>query len=239
VPTTVLSAPTGAGSQPLENQLIEFLYVSNPFSFSIRRIENQEIIFNSNGSSLVFESQYLRLRTSLPDNPNLYGLGESTDPFRLPTTDYIRTIYSRDSFGIPRGTNLYGNHPVYFENRSSSNRTHGVFLLNSNGMDIMINSTGKGGQYLEYNTIGGVIDLYFLAGPGPIDVASQYSEVVGKPAMMPYWGFGFHQCRYGYNDYTEVAEVIYNYSLAGIPLETMVSQVPVVMCAFAETFLVD
>jgi alpha-glucosidase (family GH31 glycosyl hydrolase) len=39
--------------------------------------------------------------------------------------------------------------------------------------------------------------------------------------MMPYWGFGFHNCRYGYQDAFAVAEAIYNYSKAGIPLETM------------------
>jgi alpha-glucosidase (family GH31 glycosyl hydrolase) len=96
-------------------------------------------------------------------------------------------LWSRDAYGIPAGTNLYGNHPVYFDHRGADG-THGVFLLNSNGMDIKINNTQQTGQYLEYNTIGGIIDLYFMAGPTPNDVAQQYSEVVAKPAMMPYFG---------------------------------------------------
>ncbi|KAK0258364.1 hypothetical protein LTR35_018165 [Friedmanniomyces endolithicus] len=96
---------------------------------------------------------------------------------------------------------------------------HGVFLLNSNGMNIVIDDTD--GQYLEYNTLGGVLDFYFLAGSSPVQVAQQYSEVVGKSAMMPYWGVGFHQCRYGMQDVYEVAEVVANYSIANIPLETM------------------
>ena len=89
----------------------------------------------------------------------------------------------------------------------------------STGMDINIDNTD--GQYLEYNIIGGVLDFYFLAGPTPVEVAQQYSEVVGKSALMPYWGFGFHQCRYGMRDVYEVAEVVANYSAANIPLETM------------------
>ena len=166
---------------------------------------------------MIFESQYIRLRTSLPDDPNLYGLGEHTDPLKLPTNDYTRTLWSRDAYEIPPGTNLYGNHPVYFETRARL--THGVFLLNSNGMDIRIGKDGA--QYLEYNSIGGVIDLYFLAGPTPNDVAKQYADLVGHPALVPYWGLGFHQCRYGYQDVYEVAGVVSNYSAAKIPLETM------------------
>ncbi|KAK4990061.1 hypothetical protein LTR28_001520, partial [Elasticomyces elasticus] len=111
------------------------------------------------------------------------------------------------------------DHPVYFDHRTTG--THGVFLLNSDGMDIKINNTAQDGQYLEYNILGGVFDFYFMAGPTPVQVAQQYSQVVGKSAMMPYWGLGFHQCRYGYQDVWDVAEVVANYSTAGIPLETM------------------
>lgn len=100
----------------------------------------------------------------------------------LNTTDYIRTLWSRDAYTIPPGTNLYGNHPIYFDHRGSAG-THGVFLLNSNGMDIKINNTAEDGQYLEYNTLGGVFDFYFMAGSSPKQVASQYSAVVGKSAM--------------------------------------------------------
>jgi alpha-glucosidase len=181
-----------------------FKYKTNPFSFSVVRATG-EVLFDSSAAPLVFQSQYVRLRTSLPENPNLYGLGEHSDPFRLNTTNYIRTMWSQDAFGTPTGSNLYGNHPVYFEHRKSG--THGVFLLNSNGMDIKIDKEGRKGQYLEYNTLGGVLDFYFVAGPSPVDVSRQYAEIAGLPAMMPYWGFGFHQCRYGYRDIWEAVSI--------------------------------
>ena len=210
--TTQSSADTSA---------LEFVVVNKPFSFAVQRRGTNEVLFDTSSTALIFESQYLRLRTSLPANPNLYGLGEDTDPFRLNTTDYIRTLWSRDAYLIPSGTNLYGNHPIYFEHRETSKQTHGVFLLNSNGMDIKINNTAGTGQYLEYNILGGVLDFYFLAGPSPVAVAQQYSQVIGQAVMMPYWSLGYHQCRYGMRDVYEVADVVFNYSAAGIPLETM------------------
>ena len=222
VPSSVFPRPSAGGVNP-NTSALSFSYTENPFSFGVSRQGASDAIFDTTGVPLIFESQYLRLRNYFPSSvgsPNLYGLGEHTDPFKLNTTDYIRTLWSRDAYEIPPGTNLYGNHPIYFENRGG-NEVHGVFLLNSNGMDIKINGSATDGQYLEYNTLGGVIDLYFVAGPGPIDVAKQYAEIVGTPAMMPYWGLGFHQCRYGMQDVYEVADVVANYSAANIPLETM------------------
>ncbi|KAI4729283.1 alpha-glucosidase [Aureobasidium sp. EXF-10728] len=218
VPDSVLPRPSADGNVT-SSQLV-FEVVNDPFSFSVSRRSGGPALFNTTGAELVFQSQYLRLRTQLPENPHLYGLGEHSDPFQLNTTNYTRTLWSRDAYSIPEGSNLYGNHPVYFDHRGADG-THGVFLLNSNGMDIKINSTAELGQYLEYNTIGGIVDLYFLAGPSPTEVSKQYAEVVGLPAEMPYWGLGFHQCRYGYRDVYEVAAVVANYSAANIPLEVM------------------
>jgi len=46
--------------------------------------------------------------------------------------------------------------------------------------------------------LGGILDFYFLGGDTPVEVARQYAAVVGTPAEVPYWSFGFHQCRFNY-----------------------------------------
>ncbi|ODA79223.1 hypothetical protein RJ55_04816 [Drechmeria coniospora] len=217
VPEDVFPRPGGRSPAAASN--LRFDYIASPFSFQIRRAASNEILFDTSAASLVFESQYLRLRTSLPDNPYLYGLGEHSDPLRLKTSSYVRTLWNRDSYGVPLESNLYGTHPFYLEHRKTG--SHGVFLLNSNGMDVVIDKTPQGRQYLEYNTLGGVFDFWFVAGPSPIEAVQQYGRIAGTPAMQPYWGLGFHQCRYGYQDVYDVAEVVQNYSQAGIPLETM------------------
>lgn len=190
----MIPRPSGT---PTTAQEIGFNYTADPFSFSIFRTHSNEVLFSTQGHPIIFEPQYIRIKTALPPNPNIYGLGEHTDSFRLPSNNYTRTMWSRDAYGVPNNTNLYGNHPVYFEHRPTG--THGVFLLNSNGMDIKINQSDASTS-LEYNLIGGVIDFYFLAGStsDPIQVSHQYAQVVGTPAEVPYWSFGFHQCRFGY-----------------------------------------
>ena len=192
----------------------------NPFSFSVIRKSTGETLFDTSGSALVFEDQYLRLRTNLPMNPNLYGLGENSDSLRLPISNYSHTFWNAGESYIPTLANLYGTHNIYYDHRGK-NGTHAVFLLNSNGMKVNIDNSGSTGQYLEYNSLGGVFDFYFISGSTPKDTSSQYAELIGYSAMMPYWGFGYHQCRYGMQDIWEVAGVVANYSAANIPLETM------------------
>lgn len=185
VPESVLPRPASEGHFDSPN--IQFSYETEPFSFKVLR--DQDVLFDTSENNLVVETQYLNLRTWLPENPNIYGLGEHSDSLRLPSTNYTRTMWNRDAYGIPPNSNLYGTHPIYVDHRGDSG-THGVFFLNSNGMDIKIDKLDDGRQYLEYNTQGGVIDLYFLAGPTPKDVSKQYAEVVGFPAMQSYWSFG-------------------------------------------------
>jgi alpha-glucosidase len=211
------------GKAAAADAALQFDIVEKPFSFTVKRKENGEVLFDTSAVPFVFEKQYVRMRTNLPTDPNIYGLGEHSDSFRF-GKNYERVLYNSESPFIPQKANLYGSHPVYFDHRGDKG-THGVFLLNSSPMNIDIGQSTNGTQYLEYNTIGGIIDLYFMAGKQPADVSRQYADVVGRSAMYPYWTLGFHQCKYGYWDVNMVAEVVGNYSSAGIPLEVSITAI--------------
>ncbi|XP_058091539.1 alpha-xylosidase 1-like [Magnolia sinica] len=206
------------------NELI-FSYTSDPFSFSVRRKSNGQTLFNTSSDesdpygNLVFKDQYLEISTKLPSSAAIYGLGENTQPngIRLQPNDPY-TIYTTDISAINLNMDLYGSHPVYMDlrNEGGEANAHGVLLLNSNGMDVFYR-----GSSLTYKVIGGVFDFYFFGGPTPLAVVDQYTAFVGRPAPMPYWALGFHQCRWGYHNVSEIEGVVEGYKKAKIPLDVM------------------
>lgn len=202
-----------------------FNYIADPFSFSVKRKSNGQTLFNSSsdGSSsfgvMVFKDQYLEISTQLPNDASLYGLGENTQPHGIklfPGDPY--TLYTTDISAINLNADLYGSHPVYMDLRNVKGQAsaHAVLLLNSNGMDVFYRGTS-----LTYKIIGGVLDFYFFSGPSPLAVVDQYTSLIGRPAAMPYWAFGFHQCRWGYHNLSVVEDVVENYKKAQIPLDVI------------------
>eukprot|EP01018_Ginkgo_biloba_P031171 Gb_36137 [translate_table: standard] len=197
-----------------------FTYTKQPFGFAVTRRGNGEVLFNSTAGdklfgNMVFKDQYLEISTIIPSNASLYGLGESTRPgFRLSQNESY-SLWNSDIGSVNLYLDLYGSHPFYMDVRTGG-IAHGVLLLNSNGMDIQY-----GGPYLTYRAIGGVLDFYFFKGPSPLSVVQQYTDLVGRPAPMPYWSFGFHQCRYGYKNVSDLESVVAGYAAAKIPLEVI------------------
>ncbi|KAK7031219.1 hypothetical protein VNI00_013635 [Paramarasmius palmivorus] len=253
IPESVISRPPAPSDSFKESSDLVFNYEPAPFAFWITRRTDPSLppLFDTrlsslpsaplppviendtstalDGFDLVFEDQYLQLTSTLPEDANIYGLGEyyARTGFRRRIVEggSIQTMWARN-VPDPVDENMYGSHPFYLEHRynetTQSSMSHGVFLLSSAGGDIMLLTPQNTAQSLvQYRMISGTLDFYFFSGPSPSAVVEQYGEMIGLPTWQPMWGFGFHLCRWGYHTLNETREQVQNMRAAGIPLEVM------------------
>jgi len=178
----------------------------------VRKSDNVAIYDAQDVGALVFADQFLQLSALLPSS-YIYGLGEHRSSLLLSTHWQRFTMFNHDH--VPEeDTNLYGSHPFYLIMEQSGN-SHGVFLLNSNVMEVILQPAPA----ITFRTLGGLLDFSIFLGPSPQNVIQQYTEVIGRPHMPPYWGLGFHLCRFGYNSLNNTKQVWSRTREAGIPLD--------------------
>ncbi len=96
-----------------------------------------------------------------------------------------------------------------------------VFPSTSNTMDVILTDAGASTGSITYRTTGGIFDFLFFAGPSPLDITRDLSSSLGFPALPPYWGLGFHLCRWGYKDVNETAAVVAAMRSAQLPHDVM------------------
>ncbi|KAE8397719.1 glycosyl hydrolases family 31-domain-containing protein [Aspergillus pseudonomiae] len=235
IPPGVVAKPGVEGSNAESD--LEFSWTNEPsFGFEVARRSTKDVLFSTKGKKLVFEDQFIEFTSPLPENYNIYGLGESVHAFRL-GNNYTKTFYAADA-GATVDINVYGTHPFYLEtryftqspsgdltlvttnevepNKTYTSFSHGVYSRNAHGQDIVLQPDG-----ITWRAIGGSIDLYFFSGPTQPEVTTSYLKAVGLPALQQYWTFGFHQCRWGYKSWDDLEDVVNSHINFGIPLETV------------------
>ncbi|XP_075224728.1 lysosomal alpha-glucosidase-like [Lycorma delicatula] len=195
------------------NPLYEVKTDKNKIGFTVVRKSSKKAIFDSLGvGGFTFANQFLQLSAKL-STKFIYGLGQHRNDFLLSTDWYTRTLFNRDQTPA-EDMNLYGSHP-FFLGVEEGGDSFGVFLLNSNAMDVILQPSPA----VTYRTIGGILNFYIFLGPTPEEVIQQYTEVVGKPMLPPYWSLGFHLCRWGYNSLENTKTIMEKNLAAGIPLD--------------------
>lgn len=188
--------------------------VSKDGQLRIYRLDRQSTtIFHTNLSRLVFTDQFLQLSTLLPSD-YVYGLGEQWTTLRRDVNWTSRFFFNRDRPPV-RSQNLYGTHP-FLLGVDNDRQGYGVFLHNSNALEIVLQPTPA----VTFRALGGVLDFFVFAGPTVTDVVIQMQHVVGMPAMPPYWGLGFHLCRFGYKTLNRTRYIMEMNIKAGVPLDT-------------------
>lgn len=240
LPEDLVPRPQQGVVQPTSQEVdLHFSWSNDPtFSFTVVRKSTGDVLFDTSGSVLVYENQLIEFVSQLPENYNLYGMGERIHGLRL-GNNFTTTFWAADA-GDPIDGNIYGNHPFYLDTRyyevdeetgertliTTQNTTadsnyesysHGVYQRSAHGMEAVLNPTN-----ITWRALGGSIDLYLFDGPSQQEVTKQYQiGAIGLPKMEQYWTFGYHQCRWGYKNWTQLEDVVNTYRAFDIPLETV------------------
>lgn len=214
VPNEALSINTSSTAVAEDERLYNITWTNDAhFGLKVTRKSTGAVVFDTTTPGFVFSPQYIQLTVKLASDI-VYGLGEHNHRRLRHDMKWKKwTIFTRDVAPVDEW-NLYGAQ-TFFMNLEQDGNANGVFLLNSNAMDIVLQPAPYPG--LTYHVIGGILDFYIFLGPTPENVVQQYTGAVGRPLMPPYWALGFQLSRWGYQNLSHVQEVVRRNREAGIP----------------------
>nr|XP_056706356.1 sucrase-isomaltase, intestinal [Euleptes europaea] len=218
VPPEILNPFTGSVDTAL-NYKVEL--TQNPFGIKVIRNSNQKVLFDSSIGPLMYADQYLQITTRVPSQ-NVYGIGEQIHrQYRHDFNWKTWPIFTRDALPSGDMSNLYGAHPFFLCLEDESGKSFGVFLMNTNAMDVVFQPAPA----ITYRTIGGILDFYIFLGDTPEQVVQEYISLIGLPRMPSYWNLGFQICRWNYSDINDLKAVIERNRAAGIPYDVQYTDI--------------
>ncbi|XP_062860469.1 sucrase-isomaltase, intestinal [Trichomycterus rosablanca] len=199
----------------------EFTLLKNPFGLRVQRASNKKVLFDTSMGPLVFADQYLQLSAKLGSS-NIYGLGEHVHQnFRHDLNWRTWPIFTRDAFPNGGTHNLYGHYPFFMGLEDDSGKSFGVFLMNSNAMDVILQPAPA----VTYRTIGGVLDFYIMLGDTPEAIVAEFTQLVGRPTIPPYWALGFQLSRWDYGSLEELKKTVDRNRAIGLPYDVQYTDI--------------
>ena len=209
--------------------------IDKPFSFKLKDLKNNEYLYAFDGANFLY-TDTLIMFDQLLTTKYIYGFGERNYDFNLDIGKY--TMWPNDTTVTYRdkgtgGYNLMGHQPIGLH-RTSNGKYLGFIFMNINAQDLVINLAEdkfKNNEnyldyiknnfkyYLRHITIGGIINYFITFGDTPEEAISEIHRIIGRPTLPPFWGFGWHQCRWGYKSTKDLEDVLNNYLKYDIPLD--------------------
>ncbi|CAH0584053.1 unnamed protein product [Chrysodeixis includens] len=200
-------------SKPLTKMRYRVQVEGSVIGFKIvRNSDNVTVVNAQDVGGWILSDKMLQLSAVLPTS-HIFGLGEKRARFMNNLQWNTFALFNRDRAPV-EDANLYGTQPFYLAVEHDG-KSHGMLLLNSNAMDIVLQPSPG----ITYRTTGGILNFFVMMGPEPKQVVAQYTEIIGRPFMPPYWSLGFHLCRFNYNSVNATRSVWKANRDAGIPFD--------------------
>ncbi len=215
------SVEAGTDRTVLRTARLVVTLTHRPFRVSIAGADGTVLEEDDPARGLAFSGHATRVWKSLPDDEQIYGLGEKNGRLNKRGRQlggYSYAMWNSDTYAYEADTDpIYESVPFYLALRRG--HAWGVFLDNTFRSHFDIGHTAQG--LLEFGAEGGALNYYFIDGPALRDVVARYTDLTGRLPLPPVWSLGYHQCRYSYYPDTRVRFIAENFRQRQIPAEVI------------------
>ena len=145
------------------------------------------IMMDRKRSSMLPGDEYMReegdnhMVTELSIRPGecVYGFGERFTPF----VKNGQTVETWNEDGGTASQIAYKSIPFYV-----SNKGYGIFVDHTDNVEFEVGSEKV--EFVGISVPGEELRYYFIYGPKPADIMTEYTQLTGRPALPPAWSFG-------------------------------------------------
>jgi alpha-glucosidase len=176
----------GASNQSSDPNTIDtgklrLVFTHNPLKLTISDHGGRKLVRN-------YRIDFARPKAAwdLYSDEHVYGFGDKKNDIDKRGTRMeiwnVDTDYQDQSTGLMG----YKSIPMYW-----SSRGYGVYLHNwwRSRFDVGQFNSGR----VEISADGGEMDFYIFYGPSLKQIVNRYTELTGRPALLPKWALGYHQ----------------------------------------------
>lgn len=202
-----------------------FIVSSKELSLRLGK-HNTRIDYLLNGTVLSSENEICRnddgslyCAHNMASSEHFYGLGEDNDAYlgSMDRRGTTRDMITGQRINIGHVT---ADIPVTFFMSTGENAPYGIFVDNSYRM-IFDMGKSKDNEYF-WRAEGGSFIQYFFCGDSFADILSKYTDLTGKPSLLPLWTLGYIQCKCSYWFWDEIDEIIETLDEKHFPLDCVV-----------------
>jgi alpha-glucosidase (family GH31 glycosyl hydrolase) len=186
----------------IETENITLLIYKEPFKIKFVDKGGNSVL-STVDNSIAYDENEIAAAFKVAEAEHFYGLGDGGESFDRKGTE--RRIWSSHTARI--GSEIPSPFII-------STKGYGLFFHNPYEAKIGISN-----EAIHYSALGGTLDCYFIYGPSYQEILRNYYELLGYPAMLPKWAFGYQQSTRHFINSQEVMDLPKDLRERGIPCD--------------------
>ena len=165
---------------------------------------------------MAWDGTYIHSWKGMPAEESYFGLGDKPGPLNHRNRAY--TMWNTDFFGWQESDDpLYKTIPFLIGLQKGT--AYGLFFDNAYRSSFDFGKESP--DYFSFGAEGGELNYYFIAGPEPKKIVEQFTALVGRTPLPPYWSLGYQQSRYSYYPEARAREVVQTLREKKIPADVI------------------